>query len=63
MIKKKENEQSYIDYKVIRERSASMDHTIQAADFCTSHPNPYRIGCTINDIGRHEMYSRRRGKQ
>lgn len=49
----KETKNTYLDYKTIRELSHRMDCTITEADFCTSYPNPYRIGYIVSDINRY----------
>lgn len=51
---KKQNN-TYIDYKAIREMGKRIDCTIVEADFNTSHPNPYRINNTAADINRYKM--------
>lgn len=45
------------DYKAIRELSHRIDCTITETDFNTSHPNPYRIDYTTNDIHRYLKYA------
>lgn len=54
MTTQKKQNNTYIDYKAIREMGKRIDCTIMEADFDTRHPNPYRIDSTVADIYRYK---------
>lgn len=58
---KKQNN-TYIDYKAIREMGKRIDCTIVKADFNTNHPNPYRIDYTVADISRYKTRTKIGGR-
>lgn len=58
---KKQNN-TYIDYKTIREIGKRIDCTIVEVDFNTNHPNPYRIDYTVADIDRYKTRTKIGGR-
>lgn len=62
MTTQKKQNNTYIDYKVIREMGKRIDCTITEVDFNTSRPNPCRIDYTVADINRYKTKAKIGGR-